>query len=478
MRAPHLQRLGEEGVVFERAYCASPLCAPSRAALMTGALPSRTGAYDNAGELPASWPTFAHHLRLLGYRTQLAGKMHFVGPDQLHGFEERLTTDVYPAGLDWVPDWRLGDREHLAWYHDMSSVARAGPVRATLQTAYDEEVAFRARRALVDAAREPERPFLLVASFTHPHDPYEVPPALWERYDGVEIDAPGGAVAAAGEQDAPLGAAGAHDRRRGAGRRGAGAGGAARLLRGDQPGRRPRRLAARDARRARAGRTTRSSSSRPTTATCWASGASGTRCRRSTRRPACRCWCTRRGASRPGGWRRRSRCSTSRRRWSSSPAATRRRPRPSTARASRRCCAGTPGAEHGDVALEYLAEGVRAPQVTLVRGRHKLVRCPGDPDLLLDLEADPHERTNLAGDPAHAGVLAELGAAIDARWDLAALDAEVRASQERRRVVAAANATGAVTAWDHPTPDDAAGRYIRTGRDFWSTLERARLPLE
>ena len=75
-------------------------------------------------------------------------------------------------------------------------------------------------------------------------------------------------------------------------------------------------------------------------------------------------------------------------------------------------------------------------------------------------------------------MLADVGAAIDARWDLAALDAEVRASQERRRVVAAANATGEVSAWDHPTPDDAAGRYIRTGRDFWSTLEGARLPLE
>ena len=51
-------------------------------------------------------PTVTHHLRASGYATCLSGKMHFVGPDQLHGFEERLTTDVYPADLDWTPDWR------------------------------------------------------------------------------------------------------------------------------------------------------------------------------------------------------------------------------------------------------------------------------------------------------------------------------------------------------------------------------------
>src|SRR5438552_670860 len=105
VKAPTIDRLAEEGAVFDRAYCNSPLCAPSRASLMTGQLPSAIGAYDNASELPASVPTTAHYLRLRGYRTCLAGKMHFLGPDQLHGFEDRLTTDVYTAGFDWVPDW-------------------------------------------------------------------------------------------------------------------------------------------------------------------------------------------------------------------------------------------------------------------------------------------------------------------------------------------------------------------------------------
>src|SRR4029078_2972873 len=91
----------------------SPLCAPSRASLMTGLLPSRTAVYDNAGELPAAVPTCAHHFRAAGSRTVLAGKMHFIGPDQLHGFEERLVPDVYPAGFDWVPDWRLRRRERV-----------------------------------------------------------------------------------------------------------------------------------------------------------------------------------------------------------------------------------------------------------------------------------------------------------------------------------------------------------------------------
>jgi choline-sulfatase len=122
-----------------------------------------------------------------------------------------------------------------------------------------------------------------------------------------------------------------------------------------------------------------------------------------------------------------------------------------------------------DVPLEYLAEGVRAPQVTLVRGPLKLVRSHGEPDLVYDVDADPAERINLAGERAAES----LRRAAAARWDLAALDREVRASQRRRRLVASALAAGRITKWDHPA---GTRRYIDSGDDFWTTLERARRP--
>jgi choline-sulfatase len=111
----------------------------------------------------------------------------------------------------------------------------------------------------------------------------------------------------------------------------------------------------------------------------------------------------------------------------------------------------------------------------LVRGRYKLVRCPGDPDLLYDTEADPEELINLAGDPAHSSIYEELSVEVERRWDLDALHRQVLASQAARRVVSEALGTGRRHQWDHPTPDDGAGRYLRTGDDFWPTLERRRL---
>ena len=190
-KTPNLDRLAKSGVVFENAYSSSPLCAPARATIMNGLLPSRTGVYDNAAEFSSSIPTWAHYLRLQGYKTCLSGKMHFVGPDQLHGLEERLTTDIYPADFGWTPDWRLKQERIDWWYHNMTSVLQPGIAEITNQLEYDDEVAFLAVRKIYDYARfEPGKPFCLMASFTHPHDPYAARAKYWNLYRDEEIDLP------------------------------------------------------------------------------------------------------------------------------------------------------------------------------------------------------------------------------------------------------------------------------------------------
>ncbi len=187
---PNIDKLAREGVVFESAYCNSPLCAPSRASLMTGQFISRNSVFDNAAEFHADSPTFCHYLREQGYRTWLSGKMHFCGPDQLHGFDERLTTDIYPADFGWTPDWHHPERR-LDWFHNMSSVLEAGECVRTNQLDFDDDALFQARQRLYDAARRPdEQPFMLLLSLTHPHDPFAIPKRYLDRFNEADIDMP------------------------------------------------------------------------------------------------------------------------------------------------------------------------------------------------------------------------------------------------------------------------------------------------
>jgi len=190
VKTPNIDALAARGMRFDAAYCNSPLCAPSRFAFMSGQLISRIAAYDNASEFPASIPTFAHYLKMMGYRTCLSGKMHFVGPDQMHGFDERVTTDIYPADYAWTPDWELPDERIDKWYHNMQTVKEAGLGAATFQIDYDEEVAFFAKRRIFNYARDAETPFCMVASFIHPHDPYVARQEWWDLYDPEATDMP------------------------------------------------------------------------------------------------------------------------------------------------------------------------------------------------------------------------------------------------------------------------------------------------
>ena len=120
-KTPNLDRLAAEGVQFVNTYCNSPLCGPSRNSMVSGQQPSRIAAYDNANELPARTPTFMHLLRNAGYELWLSGKMHFVGPDQLHGFHGRMNTDIYPANFQF--SYQNGFGIFKLGYHTSSHAA-------------------------------------------------------------------------------------------------------------------------------------------------------------------------------------------------------------------------------------------------------------------------------------------------------------------------------------------------------------------
>jgi len=173
---------------------------------MTGTYTSVNGCYDNAAPLPCDRPTFAHYLTNAGYDTVLTGKMHFVGADQLHGFSRRLTTDIYPADFDWVkPEWIrikathgeqvdevMGSRRSYHARQYTGEGVRVGAWNHALS--YDEETHLRALEYLhargTAGGAASEEPFLLCASYHHPHEAFWPPRRFWDLYEEAEVDIP------------------------------------------------------------------------------------------------------------------------------------------------------------------------------------------------------------------------------------------------------------------------------------------------
>ena len=475
---PNLDNLARRSVRFANAYCASPLCAPARAAFMSGQLASRTGVYDNAAEFASAIPTWAHHLRRVGYRTCLTGKMHFVGPDQLHGFEERTTTDIYPADFGWTPDYRTPLERVDWWYHNLGSVTQAGTAEITNQMEFDDEVAHHARQWLHQRARERDdpnrRPWALCASFTHPHDPYVARAKYWDASDGCgHLDPPVGAIPYA-EQDP-------HSQR---------------LMDSFDYRRFP--FTDEDIRRSRRAyfanilylddligsilHVLEATQQDGETIIAFTSdhgdmlGSHGLWFKMSFREGSARVPLMLSVPDMEAGLVR----------------------TPVSLLDLVPTLCELAGAEMGAVApwcdgeslkpiaegnarlravpMEYAAEGSVAPMIALRDERYKLCLCEADPPQLFDLDADPHELTNLADEPAHAGAFERLSAEAAERWNLTAFDADVRQSQARRHTVYPALRNGDYWPWDFQPMQRAAERYMRNHMDLNVLEERNRYP--
>ena len=190
VKTPRLDEMAADSTIFDAHYSNSPLCVPARAGLLTGQLPSSVNVFDSGCDYEHSIPTFAHYLRANGYITVQSGKAHYVGADQLHGLERRLTTDICPADNCWFGVWDDPDRT-LDWFHNLNNVVEAGVAERSSQQDFDHDTAHAAIRWIYDYARgQDARPFMLKVSFTHPHDPYVTPPTYWDRYRHDDIDMP------------------------------------------------------------------------------------------------------------------------------------------------------------------------------------------------------------------------------------------------------------------------------------------------
>lgn len=191
VRTPNLDRLAARGVTFDNAYCPSPICTPSRMSLLTGRWPATQACWTNADMLPSDIPTYVHALGAAGYRPALVGRLHSLGPDQLHGYAER---EVGDHSSNWI-----GARSH-----DMGQLNKTNdPFRVSLERSgagqssyelHDVDVADAACAWLDRHAAERsggnDRPFALGVGLMLPHQPYVARAEDYALYAG-RIGLPG-----------------------------------------------------------------------------------------------------------------------------------------------------------------------------------------------------------------------------------------------------------------------------------------------
>ena len=476
IKTPNLDKLAEKSVVFDSAYCNSPLCAPSRMAMITGQLPSKIAAYDNASPLSEDTPTASHYLRNAGYECVLGGKMHFIG-DQLHGYEYRLTPDIYPGDLGWSVNWDEPDTR-LEWYHNSSSILQAGPCVRSNQLDYDEEVMYKAKQFMYDHVRKPvgSRPFALTVSLTHPHDPYTIERKYWDMYEDVDIDMP--------KVQIPKDQLDSHSKR------------LQHVCDLEDYDFSPEQI--KKAKRAYYGavsyvddcigkllETLKDCGLADNTIVIF-SGDHGDM------------------LGERGLWYKMSYFESSVRvpmlfsypKWW--------HPHRVPQNVSTLDITPTlvdiigsklvPGLPmdgvsmmphlkgkdvHDTVFAEYMGEGTCAPMMMIRRGAWKYITCPADPDMLFNLTDDPLELNNLVGstDPKTKATYDAFVAESKAKWNMEAITADVVKRQRQRRFVHTALQKGKWTPWDYQVPDDSQNKYIRSHMELDDLERRARFPI-
>ena len=217
---PALDWLAEHGALFERAYCANPVCTPARASIFSGLYPSRHGAWNVGVNLSEDVELVSHRLGRAGYSTAYIGKAHFQAFDGNPGETLEPTRGwelLYPAfggpyyGFEKVElafghsSYGIGGH-YGVWVNDQvgSNKARSYSYPTNLSpidfggNAFDWNIPLRLHNSVWTADRtinylesqEHAKPFLLAVGFEDPHHPHCVPLEFKNRVDPQEVPLP------------------------------------------------------------------------------------------------------------------------------------------------------------------------------------------------------------------------------------------------------------------------------------------------
>lgn len=184
VRTPQLDRLVREGTSFTNAFSPCPVCVPARCCTHYGLYPQKTGLFDNGVMMEDNGASYAALLTDAGYRTHSIGKCHFT-PDRLaqRGYQTRETQEEATSDpavddyLSWLQANGYDDYEPHGARGEMYYIPQVSTLPAQAHPTH--WVGSQSKKFITEASQE-EAPWMLFASFVHPHPPI-APPKPWHK---------------------------------------------------------------------------------------------------------------------------------------------------------------------------------------------------------------------------------------------------------------------------------------------------------
>ncbi|MFC1761119.1 sulfatase [Planctomycetota bacterium] len=193
---PNIDALAQEGVIFKNAFCASPVCNPSRTSLLTGLRPQTSGVYGNADNwqklaLPKILKTLPQHFKDNGYEALKVGKLYHYQMEHPESWSRELPSRI--EGRPYLSAWdpavvpklkTLDGVEGDDWF---SQNLHWGPVDCEPNAFRDGHYATSVANYLRE---EHDKPFFLAVGFHAPHIKFGAPKAFFNLYDVNAIEIP------------------------------------------------------------------------------------------------------------------------------------------------------------------------------------------------------------------------------------------------------------------------------------------------